>query len=369
MEFRQLLNTGRKTGASDIHLVAGAPPAFRIDGEIELAKHDALTPAEIATLILPITTTEQRDQLQRERELSFSMVDEEFGRARVTLYYHGGQPEVAVRLCEERVRSLEELHLPPSVDGLSWLTSGMVIITGSTGMGKTTTMNYMIDRINSERRCKIITIEDPVEYTHRHKRSIVVQQEVHSDTHSFYRALVHALRQDPDVIAIGEMRDLETMSTALTAAETGHLVLATLHTSDTVQTVERVVGVFPVYQQNYVQVQFANTLQAAIAQKLLPVASGKGRVLATEVLVATTAVRHVIREGEHHQLYTILQTGTSQNMHTMDASLLDLYQKGLITYDVALNNARHPDFIESRAGRRQPISPSTGSGPGGPSRG
>ena len=350
MRLKNLLDAARRYGASDIHLVTNAPPAFRVDGEIILADRPPMAGAEIADLIWHVLSEDQKAIFERERELCFSLVDEEARRARVSVYYSGGRPELAVRLCEDRVKTIDELHLPPYAESLAWLKNGLVVVTGPTGMGKTTTMNYLIDRINTQRRCKIITIEDPVEFTHVHKKSIVVQQEVRSDTHSFSRALVHALRQDPDVIAIGEMRDLETMQTCLTAAETGHLVLATLHTPDASLTVERIIGVFPAHQQEQIRFQCASTLQSVIAQKLLPTATGQGRLMACEVLVATTAVRSVIREGATHKLYSIIQTSIANNMQTMDAALLELYMKGLITYDVALSNATHPNFIETRAG-------------------
>lgn len=354
MRFKTLMEAARKFRASDIHVVAGAPPAFRVDGEIMLAERAILGPQDIEAIIGDVTTQEQREFMEREREICFSMILEDQTRARVSIYYSAGHAELAVRVCPDSIPTLQELNLPAFIETIPWMATGLVIVTGPTGMGKTTTMNYIIDRINSERRCKIITIEDPVEFTHHHKRSIVVQQEVRSDTLSFSRALIHALRQDPDVIAIGEMRDLETMQTALTAAETGHLVLATLHTPDTSQTVDRIVGVFPAYQQDQVRLQFANTLQAAIAQKLLPRANGPGRALACEILVATMAVRGIIREGGTQKLYSILQTGINQSMQTMDAALLDLYLRGEITYDVALSNATHQNFIESRSGLNAP---------------
>ncbi len=348
MKFSRLLDAARRHGASDIHVVSSSPPAFRVDGEIILADLPPLGPTEIETLVNSIITQSQRDILERERELCFSLIDESQQRCRVSIYYSGGRVELAVRVCQEDIGSLDQLHLPPFVDTIPWLTSGLALVTGPTGMGKTTTMNFIIDRINSQRRAKIVTIEDPVEFTHHHKRSLVIQQEVHTDTLSFGRALIHALRQDPDVIAIGEMRDLETMRTALTAAETGHLVLATLHTPDATQTIERIISVFPAYQQEQVRYQCANTLKAVVAQKLLPRAGGPGRVLACEILNVNTAARSIIREGATHKLYSVLQTGLNQSMNTMDAALLDLYLKGDITYDTALNNATHPSFIEHR---------------------
>jgi len=355
MRFQRLLDAARKYEASDIHVVSNSPPAFRVDGEIVLVDFPALDRDEISQLVRSVTSDDQQDILRRERELCFSLIDEHGSRTRVSIYYSGGQPELAVRVCQDHIGTLEELHLPEFVDSLCWLANGLVLITGPTGMGKTTTMNFLIDRINSQRRCKIITIEDPVEFTHEHKKSLVVQQEVHTDTISFSRALVHALRQDPDIIAIGEMRDLETMSTALTAAETGHLVMATLHTPDATQSIERIISVFPPYQQEQVRFQCASTLKAVVAQKLLPTAGGSGRALACEILNVTTAVRSIIREGATYKLYSVLQTGQNSQMQTMDAALLDLYLKGEITYDTAISNATHPNFIEGRSGRQQTI--------------
>jgi twitching motility protein PilT len=225
-----------------------------------------------------------------------------------------------------------------------------VLVTGPTGTGKTTTLNYMLDVINRERRVKIVTIEDPVEFVHENQRSIIIQQEVFTDTPSFRQALIHVLRQDPDVIVVGEMRDLETISAALTAAETGHLVIATLHTPDAVQTIQRVYGVFPSEQQNNIRYQLSNALQAIIAQTLLPRADGKGLVLGCEICVATAAVRKHIREGDAHVLFSEMQTGKKHNMQTMDQCLLNLYQRGDITYDVALSHAREPASIRHRAG-------------------
>jgi twitching motility protein PilT len=238
------------------------------------------------------------------------------------------------------------------VEELTRRPNGLILVTGPTGVGKTTTLNFMVDAINRHRRAKIVTIEDPIEFVHENVRSIIIQQEVTTDVLSYRSALVHVLRQDPDVIVIGEMRDLETIETALTAAETGHLVLATLHTPDSVQTIQRIFSVFPSNQQNAILVQLANCLQAILAQKLLPRASGEGRVLASEVCIATNAVRNHIREREAHNLYNEMQTGRKHQMRTMDHSLLDLYQQGEITYDVAVSSAREPDYIRHKTGER-----------------
>ncbi len=344
-QVARLMKKAREAMASDVHVIAGLPPAFRIHGEIILADAPPLTPAQAAHMTLSLLTEQQRAQLEKEWELSVSIKDGALGRFRVTAYYHGGHPEMALRSCNTVIPTRDMLGLPEIVDEFARMTSGLVLVTGPTGMGKTTTLNYMLDLINSERRCKIVTIEDPIEYLHRCKKAIVVQQEVGTDVHSFARALVHVLRQDPDVICVGEMRNLETISTALTAAETGHLVFATLHTPNALQTVERIVDVFPAGQQNQVITQLANCLQGVVAQLLLTRADKKGRVLATEVLVANTAVRSVIRENDLSKLQSVIQTGRRSGMHSMDDSLRRLYEAASISYDAAVSHARDPRMI------------------------
>jgi twitching motility protein PilT len=348
--FERILKSARRLHASDIHLVCGVAPALRIGGEIRAVEGEPLDPVGLRMLFEELTDQRLRQQFADNRQLCFSKHWPGLGRFRISVYLHAGVPEMAIRLCESAVRQLEELGLPAVVEELTHLPNGLVLITGATGMGKTTTMNFMVDRINRERRAKIVTIEDPVEFVHENQRSIVVQQEVHTDTPSFRQALVHVLRQDPDVIIIGEMRDLETIETALTAAETGHLVIATLHTPDAVQTVQRIFSVFPSEQQNNITVQLANSLRAIIAQRLLPRADGRGRVLACEVCIATPAVRKHIREQEVHQLYQEVMTGRRHQMQSMDLALLELYQRAEITYDVCITNARDPDFIRNKTG-------------------
>ena len=343
--FERILSGARDRGASDIHLIRGVAPVLRINGEIFVCQGKPLEEAALKGLIDKIILSNQREILQERLQLCFSRHAEGVGRYRASVYYHAGCPELAIRLCEKTVRSAEELGLPPVLEELCRLQNGLILLAGPTGVGKTTTLNYMIDIINRSRRAKIVTIEDPVEFVHDDLRSIIVQQEVGTDVRSFREALVHVLRQDPDIIVVGEMRDLETIETALTAAETGHLVLATLHTPDTVQTIQRIYSVFPANQQNAIIIQLASTLQAAIAQKLLPRADGNGRVLACEVLVATPAIRNHIRERKEHVLYSEMQTGRKMQMQAMDLALLELYQKGEITYDVALSHAREPAFI------------------------
>ena len=344
----KILEGARTRAASDIHLIRGVAPVLRVNGGIYVSQGKPLDKAMLCDLIDKLLLPKQREMLQERLQLSFSRHAEGVGRFRVSVYYHAGCPELAIRLCEKTIRSADELGLPPVIEELSRLQNGLILLTGPTGVGKTTTLNFMIDLINRSRRAKIVTIEDPVEFVHENQLSIIVQQEVGTDVHSFREALVHVLRQDPDVIVIGEMRDLETIETALIAAETGHLVLATLHTPDTVQTIQRVYSVFPADQQNAIVIQLASTLQAVMAQKLLPRADGRGRVLACEVLVSTPAARNHIRERKEHVLYSEMQTGRKLQMQTMDFALLQLYQKGEITYDVAISHAREPGFIRHR---------------------
>jgi twitching motility protein PilT len=331
--------------ASDLHLVAGVPPAFRVNGEIIIADEDTLAAADITAMAESLLNEQQRKKFESEWELCISLLHPEAGRVRVTFYRRNGHAEMSFRFCGERVASREELGLPERIDELARKPNGLVLITGPTGAGKTTTLNYLVDLINNERRCKIVTIEDPIEFVHQNKRAIVVQQEVLTDVRSFNRALVHVLRQDPDVLVVGEMRDFEAISTALTAAETGHLVLATMHSPNVAHAMERIVGVFEGSAQRQIVLQLSNALQGIIAQELLPAADRTRRVLAYEMLIATGAVRNLIRENQLHHLENILQTGRREGMVLMDNCLHDLYAKCLITYDTAVSRARHPDRI------------------------
>src|SRR5579864_5501880 len=346
----QILRGGRELGASDIHLVRGVAPAFRVHGEIRLARLEPLTEEMLRSLIAELLTEKHQQILAEQWQLCFSRQWPEIGRFRASIYFHGGCPEMAIRVSETTIRSRDDLRLPPVVDELTRRPNGLILITGPTGVGKTTTLNYMIDLINRERRTKIITIEDPVEFAHENRNSIIIQQEVYTDTPSFSRALVHVLRQDPDVIAVGEMRDLDTIATALTAAETGHLVLATLHTPDAVQTIQRIYGAFPSEQQNHIMYQLSNSLQAIIAQNLLPRAEGKGQVLACEVCIATPAIRKLIRNSEAHLMVNEIQMGKKFQMQSMDMALAELYQRGEITYDTAASCARDPNQFRHKTG-------------------
>jgi twitching motility protein PilT len=340
------LNSANQFDASDLHLIVGVPPAFRVNGEIILADEDALTEEEITSMADSLMNEQQRAKFEREWEMCISLLHSVAGRVRVTFYRREGHPEMSLRFCGDRVSKREELGLPKEIDDLARRPNGLVLITGPTGAGKTTTLNYLVDLINNERRCKIVTIEDPIEFVHQNKRAIVVQQEVLTDVRSFNRALIHVLRQDPDVIVIGEMRDHEAISTALTAAETGHLVLATMHSPNTAHALERIVGVFEGNAQRQIVLQLANALQGIISQDLLPAADRTRRVLAYELLIANNAVRNLIRDGQLHQMENTLQTSRKEGMVLMDNCLYDLYCKCLITYDTAMSRARHPDRIQ-----------------------
>jgi twitching motility protein PilT len=342
------INAALDLRASDLHIIAGVPPAFRVNGDIIFADHDALTTSESADICYSLLTGEQRGQFEREWELCISITHENAGRIRATLYKRNNNPELSIRFCGEHIPSREQLGLPSKVDELARKPNGLVLITGPTGAGKTTTLNYMIDLINTERRCKIVTVEDPIEFVHRNKNAIVVQQEVLTDTHSFNRALVHILRQDPDVIVVGEMRDHEAISAALTAAETGHLVLATMHSPNVSHAFERIVGVFEGSAQRQIIMQLANSLQGILAQELLPSVDRSNRVLAYELLIATGAVRNLIRENNKHMLETLIQTGGKEGMMLMDASIYDLYCRALISYDTALSRARNPERMSKK---------------------
>jgi twitching motility protein PilT len=342
------LKAARHHLASDIHLSRGVAPLVRTGGDIRLLEGPPITSEELTQIFGSLVNARQHETFQREMQLCFSSHREGLGRFRVAVYSRAGLPEFSIRLCESRVRSLDELGLPDVIDEWTRLPNGLILVTGPTGMGKTTTLNYMVNTINEQRRAKIVMIEDPVEFEHQNKRSLVIQQEVLTDVPSFKSALRNVLRQDPDIIVIGEMRDLETIETALTAAETGHLVLATLHTPDSVQTIQRIVSVFPAEQQNAIIVQLASSLQAVFSQKLLPTADGKRRVLAYEVCIATHAVRNQIRERSFNLIYNELQTGKKHKMCTLDSTLLDLYQRGEITYDMAMSHARETELLRRR---------------------
>ena len=341
----RLLSAASEFDASDLHLVVGVPPAFRVNGEIIIAEEDALAEQDVTQITEALLNEQQKKKFETEWELCISLLHQAAGRVRATFYRRNGHPEMSFRFCGDRIATREELGLPEKLDDLARKPNGLVLVTGPTGAGKTTTLNYLVNLINSERRCKIVTIEDPIEFVHENQRAIVVQQEVLTDVRSFNRALIHVLRQDPDVLVVGEMRDFEAISTALTAAETGHLVLATMHSPNVSHALERIIGVFEGSAQRQIILQLANALQGIIAQDLLPAADRTRRVLAYEMVVANGAVRNLIRENQAHQLENCIQTGRKEGMVLMDNCLYDLYCKCLITYDTALSRARHPERI------------------------
>ena len=345
MNIHDLFDLVAKEEASDLLISAGAPPILRINGQLFRSRTDPLTPERTKELIYDFLSEDQKQRFEREKELDFSLAVGRRHRFRVNVYLQKESVTAALRPIPEKIPNLDELGLPNSVHELCAARQGLVLVTGPTGSGKTTTQAAIIDRINHERACHIITIEDPIEYVHNHNRSIVDQREVGGDTQTFARALKYVLRQDPDVILVGEMRDLETISAALTAAETGHLVLATLHTNDAIQTVDRIIDVFPAEQQQQIRFQLSMVLLAILSQRLLPKNDNSGRVLACEVLRNNTAVANLIRDGKTHQVYSVVETSSREGMLTMDRSIKQLYHGGLISYDDAVANMRNPKEI------------------------
>ena len=330
-----LLEEGVKKRASDLHIQVGLPPMLRIDGALmPAAGTQPLDEAAVERLVFQILDEDQRQILLKDKEFDFSFAFGTLGRFRVNAFHERGNLAAALRLIPNEIKSAAELGMPPIISTFAEFPRGLVLVTGPTGSGKSTTLASLIDKINTEKSHHIITIEDPIEFTHKSKKSVVVQREVHYDTYSFSAALRSSLRQDPDVVLIGEMRDLETISAAITIAETGHLVFATLHTNSAAQSIDRMIDVFPPHQQPQIRAQLSNILQAIVSQRLVP-SIGGGRVVAAEVLIANPAVRNIIREGKSHQLDAVIQTSAEQGMQTMDRTLANLVQSGTITYDSA----------------------------------
>ncbi|MDP9165222.1 MAG: type IV pilus twitching motility protein PilT [Actinomycetota bacterium] len=339
-------------GASDLHLTVGAPPTVRMNGHLEPVEgREPLTPQVIQQVLYAILTQKQRERFEEVLELDFAYSLPGRARFRVNLYKQREAIGAAFRLIPYEIRRLADLGVPPSVANFAMLPRGFVLVTGPTGSGKSTTLAAIIDQANRQRREHIMTVEDPIEFLHTHQQCLVNQREVGEDTHNFQNALKHVLRQDPDIILVGEMRDLETISVALTAAETGHLVFATLHTQDAAQTIDRVIDVFPPHQQQQVRVQLAGSLQGVVCQQLLRTVDGRGRVVATEVLIATPAVRNLIREGKTHQIYSAMQAGGKFGMATMDQHLAELVKKGSVAYDAALEKCHHVEDFNRLCGR------------------
>ncbi len=347
MDIKDLLKTAVEKEASDLHITADSAPIVRVDGKLMPLNFPKLDKECCKRLVYSILDDKQKAIFERDLELDLSLEVPELNRFRVNVHMQRGSVEAAFRLVSLKIRTIVDLGLPPVVTDLCRKNQGLVLVTGPTGVGKTTTLAAIVDLINTERQAIIIDIEDPIEYVHINKRSIIKQREVHADTRSFAAALIHALRQDPNVIIVGEMRDIETISTVLTAAETGHLVLATLHTPDASQTVDRIIDVFPPHQQEQVKIQLSTSLQGVISQQLLPRRDRPGRVIATEVMIVTNAIRNLIREHETEQLLTHIQTGGQLGMHTMDKSLKTLYQKGVIAESVFKTYIKNPDEVRN----------------------
>lgn len=345
MDLSELFTLVGERGASDLLLTAGVPPIIRVHGHLVHTDYPVLTGEEVKRSVFSLLNDHQRAVFEEEKELDFSLGLGSSIRFRVNIYYQKGNIAAAFRTISNEIPRLKDLGLPAIVYDLSFMPQGLILVTGPTGHGKSTTLASMVDLINTNRKCHIISIEDPIEYVHTHKNSVIDQRELGGDTLSFARALKYALRQDPDVIQVGEMRDLDTISSALTAAETGHLVLATLHTNDAVQTIDRIIDVFPERQQQQVRVQLSLSLKAIVSQRLLPKASGDGRVLAVEVLKNIHSSANLIREGKTYQLYSVIETNTKEGMITMDASLIRLVKKGLITQEEAANFMRNPNDL------------------------
>ncbi|MEW6638059.1 MAG: type IV pilus twitching motility protein PilT [Actinomycetota bacterium] len=339
-----------RMGASDLHITTGVPPAVRVNGKIRHLDYPPLTSNVTRELIYDILTGDQRQRFENELELDFSYSLPRTARFRVNVYLQRGAMGAVFRTIPHEIKSLRELGLPKVLESMAEKPRGLVLVTGPTGSGKSTTLAAMIDLINETRHEHIMSVEDPIEFLHQHKKCIVNQREVNQDTKSFAQALKHVLRQDPDVILVGEMRDLETIALAVTAAETGHLVFGTLHTQDAPQTVDRIIDVFPPHQQHQVRTQLANALQGIVTQTLIPRRDGKGRVAACEILVPTPGIRNLIREGKNHQIYSAMQTGGKFGMQTMDAALVDLVRRGLISREEAEKRSSSPEELRRLAG-------------------
>lgn len=341
-----LLQQMIEKGASDLHITTGTAPRMRIDGSLTEIDSPPLTPSDTKTLCYSILTDAQKHRFEEHNELDLSFGLKGLSRFRANIFMQRGAVAGAFRTIPFHIRTFKELELPDIVNDLVKKPRGLILVTGPTGSGKSSTLAAMVDRINDERNEHIITVEDPIEYLYNHKRCLINQREVNADTESFKAALKYVLRQDPDVVLIGEMRDLETIEAALTVSETGHLTLATLHTNSAVQTINRIIDVFPAHQQEQIRVQLSFVLEGVLSQQLLPRKSGHGRALAVEILAPNLAIRNLIREDKTHQIYSIMQTGQAKSgMQTMNQSLFDLYTKGLISYDTAFERSIIPDEL------------------------
>jgi len=343
-----LLKMMVERGGSDLHITTGSSPRLRIDGKLVSIDHPTLSPADTKALCYSVLTDAQKHKFEENNELDLSFAIKGVSRFRANIFMQRGAVAGAFRLIPFEIRTFKDLGLPEIMNEIVKKSSGLVLVTGPTGCGKSTTLAAILDRINSEKSAHIITVEDPIEYLHLHKKCLVNQREVTTDTKSFRDALRYILRQDPDVVLIGEMRDLETIEAALTVSETGHLTLATLHTNSAAQTINRIIDVFPPNQQEQIRAQLSMVLEGILAQQLIPKRSGQGRTLAFELLIPNPAIRNLIREDKVHQIYSMMQTGQSKfGMQTMNQSLFELYTKGLISYDDAIGRAYLPEELIS----------------------
>lgn len=346
--IEEMLRIAKAAGASDVHITVGIPPKMRVNGKLITMEFDRFLPGDTRQILSEIMNEEQRRRFEERGEYDMSFSIPNMGRYRVNAYKQRGSAAIALRLVGTHVPSPEELGVPDSVIDLYKKKRGLVLVTGPTGSGKSTTLAAIIDKINNNRECHVITLEDPIEYLHQHKLSIVNQREIGLDTQTYANALRAALREDPDVILVGEMRDFETISVAITAAETGHLVLSSLHTLGAASTVDRVIDVFPAHQQQQIRVQFANVLEAVVSQQLIPRKEEDGRIAAFEVLHANQAVRNLIREGKSHQLKTVMQTNRKLGMITMDETIAQLYMDGKVSREMAIQFAQDSDGIKNK---------------------
>ena len=345
MRILEILKLAIDAGASDVHLTVASPPIMRVNGKLIKLGDEKLLPEETMRIIKDMLSDEQIKAFEQRGELDFSYSNPGLGRFRVNIYKQRGSYSMALRVVALSIPSMEALKLPAVLKELAMKQRGLILVTGPTGSGKSTTLAAMIDYMNKTRNEHIMTIEDPIEYLHKHDLSVINQREIGHDSQTFANALRAALRQDPDIILVGEMRDLETIATAITAAETGHLVLSTLHTIGAAKTVDRIIDVFPPHQQQQIRIQLASVLEAVISQQILPKADGSGRVAAFEIMVANSAIRNLIREGKTHQIQNVIQTGAGQNMQTMDASLIELYKKRIIDMPTLKKYAVDVDMV------------------------
>lgn len=348
MNILQILRVALDSNASDLHITTGLPPIIRVNGKLTKVGENVLLPQHTEAIIDQMLTPQQKHELELKGEIDFSYSKQGIGRFRANIYKQRNSYSIALRVVPMFIPSIDGLNLPKILKQLSMKQRGLILVTGPTGSGKSTTLAAMVDHMNNNRTEHIITIEDPIEFLHRHNKCMVNQREIGNDSNTFANALRASLRQDPDVILVGEMRDLETISTAITAAETGHLVLSTLHTVGAAKTADRIIDVFPPHQQQQIKTQLAAVIEGIISQQIVPTADGKGRVAVFEIMMATPAVRNLIREGKTHQLQTVIETGAKFEMQTMDSNLLRLYRDSIITKETLIKYGVDLDFINKQ---------------------